>query len=93
MTYLMDDTTDAAVLTPCRQDPEQWFPAPGGTAPIARALCQTCPVIDACLEAALDFEGDARRADRFGVWGGMSPQERADEAVLRLAMARLKEAA
>lgn len=88
MSDLMDDTTNAAVDTPCRQDPEAWFPPPGGSAPVARALCQTCPAIDPCLEAALDFEGTVNRLGRFGIWGGLTPQQRANEAQLRAAETR-----
>lgn len=37
----------------------------------AKAICATCPVIDICLRTAL------RNNEPFGVWGGMSPDERA----------------
>lgn len=93
MSDLMDDAIDAPVDTPCRQDPEAWFPPPGGSAPIARALCQTCPAIAPCLEAALTFERDTKRASRFGIWGGLTPTERADEAAIRAAEQRLGVAA
>lgn len=48
------------------------------TAP-AVALCAACPVAAQCLEYALGFERG--RAGRWGVWGGMTPDERQDAAV------------
>ena len=77
MTDLMDPSTDAPMETPCRLDPGAWFPEGGyGSYTVARAWCQQCPVQAACLRAALDMEGDARRDERFGMWGGTTPQER-----------------
>jgi hypothetical protein len=58
---------------PCRTNPELWFADPGKSEDIAEAkrLCRTCPVIDACLQYALDHR------DRWGVWGGLSAEDRA----------------
>lgn len=63
--------------TPCKDDPEVFFPSerPGpraGTSPYeaARRLCQLCPAQQPCLEWALAHD------ERFGVWGGLSPDER-----------------
>ncbi|MCZ9309329.1 WhiB family transcriptional regulator [Corynebacterium uberis] len=39
----------------------------------AKAICATCPVIDACREHAL------RAAEPYGIWGGMSESERLTE--------------
>lgn len=36
----------------------------------ARAVCQSCPVIDDCLNYALDNH------ERFGIWGGLSERQR-----------------
>ena len=36
----------------------------------AKAICNSCPVIDLCREHALQF------AEPYGVWGGMSESER-----------------
>ena len=36
----------------------------------AKAVCRACPVQAACLEYALT------NGERFGVWGGLSPNER-----------------
>lgn len=35
----------------------------------AKRVCQTCPVMEACLADALQHE-------EFGVWGGLSERER-----------------
>jgi WhiB family redox-sensing transcriptional regulator len=61
----------------CRSaDPNLFFP-PAGTeeAPpeeieAARALCQACPVREACLQFALE----TRQQD--GIWGGTTEEER-----------------
>jgi len=60
----------------CRdEDPELFFPI-GNTGPAllqieeAKAVCRRCPVIDDCLQWALDSGQDA------GVWGGTSEDER-----------------
>jgi WhiB family redox-sensing transcriptional regulator len=37
----------------------------------AKAVCGRCPVIDACLKHALSVR------EPYGVWGGMSEEERA----------------
>lgn len=37
----------------------------------AKAVCAKCPVIDACLKHALSVR------EPYGVWGGMSEEERA----------------
>lgn len=37
---------------------------------VAKAVCGTCPVIAACREHAI------RVAEPFGVWGGLTPDER-----------------
>ena len=57
-------------------DPELWFPI-GNTGPAllqieeAKDVCHTrCPVIDQCLQWALDTRQDS------GVWGGVSEDER-----------------
>ncbi|MFB8290639.1 WhiB family transcriptional regulator [Kitasatospora purpeofusca] len=60
----------------CREeDPELFFPI-GNTGPAllqieeARSVCRRCPVMEQCLQRALETGQDA------GVWGGMSEDER-----------------
>lgn len=36
----------------------------------AKAICATCPVVDACREHAIS------RREKFGVWGGTTWRER-----------------
>jgi WhiB family transcriptional regulator, redox-sensing transcriptional regulator len=71
----------------CRfADPELFFPVSASgpsldQAERARAICVTCPVRRECLQFALA----TRQA--YGVWGGMSEQERgaaASRAALRV---------
>lgn len=65
-----------------RSSPELFFHPEGERGPAARwrerravAICQACPVLDACREHAL------RVGEPYGVWGGMTEEER--EAVRR----------
>ncbi|MFE9850270.1 WhiB family transcriptional regulator [Streptomyces sp. NPDC005576] len=60
----------------CREeDPDLFFPiGTTGTAMIqteeAKAVCHTCPVMETCLQWALDSN------EETGVWGGLSEDER-----------------
>ena len=51
-------------------DPEAFFPEKGGSTREAKRVCRSCEVRAECLEYALE-NGIA-----FGIWGGLSPQER-----------------
>lgn len=50
-------------------DPEEWFPEKGVRAAKAKKICATCPVIDECLQFAIDN-------NEVGIWGGTSRRER-----------------
>jgi len=41
-----------------------------------RAICNACPVIAQCLEDALGAEGRKAASARFGMRGGLNPEER-----------------
>ena len=51
-------------------DPDIFFPVTDEDAEPAKAVCNACPVREACLEFAL-----AAR-EREGVWGGATERER-----------------
>lgn len=51
-------------------DPDIFFPVTDEEAEPAKAVCNACPVREACLEFAL-----AAR-EREGVWGGATERER-----------------
>jgi len=51
-------------------DTDIFFPISDEEAEPAKAICATCPVVEACLEHAL-----ADR-EREGVWGGATERER-----------------
>lgn len=62
-------------------DPDEWFqPAADRDAKPqqrlpkgwAKELCKGCPVLEKCLTAALEND------EQFGVWGGLTAQERAE---------------
>lgn len=85
------DWTDQPL--PCH-DPATWhlfFPEHGGTSAAetadARALCATCPARVHCLAHALEED------ERHGVWGGLSPAERADLRELLAALVVVEVAA
>ena len=46
-----------------------WFPDAGGSTRAARQVCARCSVKQQCLDYALVHE-------EFGIWGGMSPEQR-----------------
>jgi WhiB family transcriptional regulator, redox-sensing transcriptional regulator len=50
--------------------PDLWFPDRGQNIGPAKAVCAVCPVRLECLDYALRWD------IRFGVWGGLSEQER-----------------
>jgi WhiB family transcriptional regulator, redox-sensing transcriptional regulator len=50
---------------PClSNDPELFFAESPADVELAKKLCQTCPVRESCLQAALE------RREPWGVWGG-----------------------
>lgn len=68
-------------------DPELFFPPTKGGNAIkdshydnARRICQRCPVKTQCLEAAMAFEDGQSHYSRYGMFGGLTPRERADLA-------------
>lgn len=72
--------------------PDVWFPSKGGNSVArvgaARAICRgedgnpPCPVMLICREHAMEEN------ERFGVWGGMSEQERTGLRRTRRRMAK-----
>jgi WhiB family transcriptional regulator, redox-sensing transcriptional regulator len=55
----------------CRMyPPATFFPSDGVGVDKARKICASCPVVDQCLEHALDHRIE------HGVWGGCSERER-----------------
>lgn len=51
-------------------DPALFFPGTEQDAQRACEICERCPVRAACLEQAL------ARQERYGIWGGTTPDER-----------------
>jgi WhiB family transcriptional regulator, redox-sensing transcriptional regulator len=49
---------------------ELFYPPTDQDGDDAKAVCLTCSVRERCLEFAL------AAGERFGIWGGMTPQER-----------------
>lgn len=61
-------------------------------------VCNGCPVQAECLEWQLDFEADLAPYERWGIFGGMTPEQRAviarkrETAADRARAARTREA-
>lgn len=62
---------------PCQPYPELFYPEDepdpelrSAYTKTAKAICQTCPIIEACFTYAME------RGERFGIWGGTSPGDR-----------------
>lgn len=53
-----------------------FFPTEGRTYDEARSYCAVCPVQRKCLQWALSIERGCSRAERHGMYGGCTPQER-----------------
>jgi len=64
-------------------DPDRWFVEVQGRQSVAElgaalGVCRSCPVQAECLDAAMVFEGMRGPTQRrFGVWGGLTPAQRA----------------
>jgi hypothetical protein len=58
-----------------------WFANRTTTPDEAAEACKGCPVIAECLEQAL------RRGETFGIWGGTTPEQRAEILGLEQAVA------
>jgi len=61
--------TDAACTT---TDPELFFPGIAEPAAPAKRICSDCPVTAECFEYTADFSND-----KYGIFGGLAPKERA----------------
>ena len=59
--------------------PDLFFPERGASSREAKAVCQSCPVRQDCLDFALDA------GEKFGIWGGLSERQR---ILIRRGMAR-----
>jgi WhiB family transcriptional regulator, redox-sensing transcriptional regulator len=51
-------------------DPDEFFPDAGGSGTQAKRICRRCEVTTECLNAAIE------RDEKFGVFGGMTRNER-----------------
>jgi WhiB family redox-sensing transcriptional regulator len=72
----------------CRLIPvELFFPPAEQEADDAKAVCAVCEVRQPCLEFAI------AAGERFGVWGGLTPQERRSLVAKRRSRARAAAAA
>lgn len=84
MTLDQEWQTDAA----CRAIPvELFFPLIEQESDDAKTICSSCTVREPCLEFAI------QAGERFGVWGGLTPQERRSVISKRRARARAAAAA
>jgi WhiB family redox-sensing transcriptional regulator len=63
-----DDRHERALCS--QMDPELWFPEPWEDETPAKLICRRCPVREACLAHALNAN------EEYGIWGGLSPEER-----------------
>lgn len=63
----------------CQGHPtEWWYPPPGdNTYRHAKPICARCPARTECLNTAMTLEQGLWIRYRFGMWGGLSPHQRA----------------
>lgn len=62
---------------PCVSNPEGWYSGHPTAIAAAKAVCDTCPEKRECLTMALRAEVGEPVSLRFGIFGGMTPAERA----------------
>lgn len=64
--------TDWLATAPCKAEPEAMFPGTlAHEIEHAKSYCRMCPAVARCLQWALDTNTE------YGVWGGLTEQERA----------------
>jgi hypothetical protein len=69
-------------IRPCRrEDPNLWFSHARGDRARAKQLCLGCPMREACLEQALEFERITKEP-QLGIIAGLTPQERTNLLLL-----------
>jgi WhiB family redox-sensing transcriptional regulator len=71
----------------CREcDPEAWFPDKGEDHVSPRRICESsCKVRLQCLDYAMRLEEGLSRKSRVGVFGGLTPEQRAEHEPVWLA--------
>lgn len=62
------------MIPPCSADPELWFDP--DLTDEAKDICDACPAKARCLVIALAQEVNLAGSSRWGVWGGLTPDER-----------------
>lgn len=62
---------------PCALAPDLFFTASRPPEELRR-VCQRCPIRADCLDTALELERGQPTRNRHGLWGGLSPSERAE---------------
>jgi len=61
------------------QDTDIFFPTTEAGEAVAKAYCRECKVRTWCLEVvALPAEGSKAKSGRYGIFGGLNPEERAN---------------
>lgn len=94
--YRGSSFSERMASAPCLEtDPELSFPSGEGRRgngkdareAEAKKVCMRCPLTikQECLEVAMRTEGKASESARYGVFGGLDPEQRADLARQRRA--------
>ena len=77
---LRDHPDHWAERAACRRvDTELFFPsagAPWDQARRAKGICAGCPVRIECLDSAMAYEGSVHAQLRYGIFGGLDPNQR-----------------
>jgi WhiB family redox-sensing transcriptional regulator len=84
-TLALDWERQAACRDHPKLPPTEWdLDGSGNRGTAALQVCTTCPVREACLEHALEWN----TYDQWGIWGGLYPNER--RAILRCRTGRCR---
>ena len=68
--YLVLPEFDLNLALCAQTDPEIFFPEKGGAVNLAKQVCNSCEVKLDCLAWAVQND------EKYGIWGGTTPQER-----------------
>ncbi len=83
MTATVDDQWVEAACRADWVDASLFFPGRGESPEPAKSVCDGCGIKASCLASAMEWEARPGNlgAGRFGIWGGMTPEERKRLAV------------
>lgn len=69
-------TLTADISVPCETDPDLFFSEAPRAVAAAKTLCAGCGHTETCANLAMTAERGENKSNRFGIFGGLTPDER-----------------